>query len=746
MSFRSALALGLVAALTTSLGCGSDASDGPGTDAGPSTPDAGDLCADADCSSLDDACGVGECDPTVGCQRVPRMDGTRCDDGDACTTGDACAEGACVGGEGVDCSDLDGACSVGVCDPADGCVVDPVEDGTGCDDGDACTDADGCLDGVCVGEAVDCSGLGDACNAGACDPLTGDCVTAPVMDGTPCDDGLVCTGDGVCDAGVCVEGDPIDCSGVAGTCGVGSCDEETGECVVEPAMEGASCDDGFACTTDDACEGGGCIGDPSECGGALYVEGFESGAGGWTTGSDGTTPSSWEVGTPANDFIDAAASGTEAWVTSLAGDYANDEESWIESPSFDFSGLADDPVLRFRHIFDIEPSSGSFRYDGCFVQVSTDGGATWTKIGTASSASGVNWYNDDVNQWWDDRSGAAGTWRLASHVLDDTAGFTDVRIRIAFETDGSVTYEGVGVDDVQILLDTNDDLAVGAVTPPAPGCGAVTSGPITVTIRNFGGVAVSGFDVSYTDPDDVTVTETVSTSIPAYGSLDYAFRSSLTVSTTTVYAVEVDATGDPVDSNDRGLVTVDPGLDIGTVALGTGYEEGFETDAGDWVTAATGSSWARGEPAGTFIDDAAEGDFAWVTNPDGDYDDDELSYLTTDFCFDFSDETTDPDLSFQHLFRTESCCDEGWVEVSTDAGVTWTKLGTSATGTNWYNDTSDDWWSGTSDVDGNWRLASHPLTDTAGEASVRIRFVFSSDFSVTDEGFGVDDIAIDPAP
>ena len=54
--------------------------------------------------------------------------------------------------EGVDCSELDGACQVGVCDPADGtCDAMMVADGTACDDGDACTDATMCTAGVCGG-------------------------------------------------------------------------------------------------------------------------------------------------------------------------------------------------------------------------------------------------------------------------------------------------------------------------------------------------------------------------------------------------------------------------------------------------------------------------------------------------------------------------------------------------------------------------------------------------------------------
>src|SRR5690606_1308830 len=110
-------------------------------------------------------------------------------------------------------------------------------------------------------------------------------------------------------------------------------------------------------------------------------------------------------------------------------------------------------------------------------------------------------------------------------------------------------------------------------------------------------------------------------------------------------------------------------------------------------------------------------------------------------CFDMSALTADPTLSFSHIYDTESCCDEGWIEVWTASSGTWTKLGTAGSGTNWYNDGTINAWNGSS---GSWRTASHALTGVAGQAAVRIRHRFSSDGSVVREGFGIDDVTITP--
>ena len=83
------------------------------------------------------------------------------------------------------------------------------------------------------------------------------------------------------------------------------------------------------------------------------------------------------------------------------------------------------------------------------------------------------------------------------------------------------------------------------------------------------------------------------------------------------------------------------------------------------------------------------------------------------------------------------------MEVSIHGGETWTKVGTSGTGVNWYNDEFNEWWDGTGGFDG-WVAALNTLEGTAGEEDVRIRFVFSTDFSVVREGFGVDDVFISP--
>jgi hypothetical protein len=86
-----------------------------------------------------------------------------CDDALLCTV-DMCSNAVCENIP-VDCSNLDDACNVGVCNPGDGmCEIAPANEANACDDLDACTVSDACTNGICAGTFEDCDGDG-VCDA-----------------------------------------------------------------------------------------------------------------------------------------------------------------------------------------------------------------------------------------------------------------------------------------------------------------------------------------------------------------------------------------------------------------------------------------------------------------------------------------------------------------------------------------------------------------------------------------------------
>ena len=136
------------------------------------------------------------------------------------------------------CDLVENACKVG-CSNDEECL----------DFGDACQPWK-CLDNVCV-EDVDnfvvCQS-DTQCMTFACNAETGDCDPTFINEAGACDDGDLCTLDGVCGEGLCLAGAPVDCDD-SDECTEDSCDELSGECGNE-LKEGLDCEDNNDCTAD----------------------------------------------------------------------------------------------------------------------------------------------------------------------------------------------------------------------------------------------------------------------------------------------------------------------------------------------------------------------------------------------------------------------------------------------------------------------------------------------------------------
>ncbi len=289
-----------------------------------------------------------------------------------------------------------------------------------------------------------------------------------------------------------------------------------------------------------------------------------------------------------------------------------------------------------------------------------------------------------------------------------------------------------------------NDVGISAVLSPATQCGLGLE-TVTIKLENFGGdpqslipfrYSVNAVDAGVPIPTDGFYTGVLGKDSSAI----IEFETQFNFSNADIYIIQAwaELEEDSDRSNDTSTLVI---TSIPTITDNP-YIMDFERWTGGWTVAdnSQNPSWAFGRPSGTIINRAASGSNAWVTNLSGNYNNNELSYLLSP-CLDFSNFQEDPRLTFSLHFNSESCCDQGWVEVSTNGGTTWRKVGRAGTGINWYNNVERDWWSGTGGFDG-WATASNILEGTAGKSDVRIRFVMSSDFSVGREGMGIDNIFI----
>jgi hypothetical protein len=261
--------------------------------------------------------------------------------------------------------------------------------------------------------------------------------------------------------------------------------------------------------------------------GLPYFENFETSRGTWYVADSSIAKNAtWAYGTPAGAFIVGAGNGSRAWTNGLTTAYNNNEINYLFSPCYNFSSLTADPRISFKLNFYTEN-----RYDGSWLEASNDGGTTWRTIGTRTSTGGINWYTDTVigrqprQDMWTGITRRG--WRNAAHTLTGVAGQSNVRLRIAFRSDGSgnTTFDGVAIDDILIQRAQTTDLAAENMERAGiTECGSTTD-TMVIRITNMGTTTQSRYSVGYSVNGGVFVVENIdSLNLPAGATALYRFR------------------------------------------------------------------------------------------------------------------------------------------------------------------------------------------------------------------------------
>ncbi len=156
----------------------------------------------------------------------------------------------------------------------------------------------------------------------------------------------------------------------------------------------------------------------------------------------------------------------------------------------------------------------------------------------------------------------------------------------------------------------------------------------------------------------------------------------------------------------------------------------FENGDQGFVSSGTASSWARGIPTNG-PGEAHSGSYVIATNPTGNYNASELSYMTSPVIDLSSFGTNTPVIEFWQWRHIESASyDNGTVEVTKNGGTTWTPVYGPMGGV----------------TDTAYNKITITLDPTYNVANFQVRFKFKSDSSVMYEGWYVDDIGIASAP
>lgn len=202
----------------------------------------------------------------------------------------------------------------------------------------------------------------------------------------------------------------------------------------------------------------------------LYNQDFEADDGGFVSAG---TNDSWEWGTPSRG-PGSAYSGLNVWATRLNNNYNNDEESSLTSPDIDLSAASGNELL----VTWWQWLQTEIVYDNVTVEVSNDGGGSWTAV--------VGPLSGPIDT----------TWNRYSVILDSSYAVSNFQIRFTLQSDNTITYPGLYIDDLAIRVYSD--------SPPAVACDVQSGGLVIGHV----------FDVNTAVPlDAATITNDLNQSV-----------------------------------------------------------------------------------------------------------------------------------------------------------------------------------------------------------------------------------------
>jgi len=468
-----------------------------------------------------------------------------------------------------------------------------------------------------------------------------------------------------------------------------------------------------------------------------YSESFESGNGNWTAGG---TNNSWQLGEPENTVIDTASAGTQCWVTNLTGNYNVNELSYVQSPCFDLSAMAD-PWLEMDVWYEAEGG-----WDGAQVQYSTDGGNSWQTLGAYGD---TDWYNDyDVDGiannapgWTGADANGSNEWMTVRHRMLPLTAYSGIRLRVLFGSGNTYNEEGFAFDNIHIS-DRGVDAAITFITNPTGGCDLATS-QVHFIAANAGTVTLTQLPVSISINGGTTWTaDTISTNIISGSNSSVISNQMFDFSGVGQHEIVVKSTLllDINHANDSATRTVVKQPQINAFPYFENFESGLQT----WMT--TDTLWQPGTPSGLVINSAYSGTTSWSTCNNG-FTQPLFSSVESP-CFDFSDLSM-PQVEFRYFVNISSY--QGvMLQYTTDNNI-WNSIGNIGDTLNWYNSNFNpfgDDWSGDSMT--TWELARHAIPQLAGASFVKFRFLFAYSVPIGtktgNDGFAFDDFSVYERP
>lgn len=426
---------------------------------------------------------------------------------------------------------------------------------------------------------------------------------------------------------------------------------------------------------------------------------------------------------------------------------AMSDTAWLTTNAFNTTGNTF-VLLNFNHICKLEV------FDIAEIQVSNDNGVTWTTL-TASqylgtgflsgnsftaASYGGTWSPSNVaavptNTWWKNEM-------FDVSPLIGNAAQAMVRFKMYdANNNGNGGAYGWVIDDLIVTMSPSE-LYPPVITMVAPLYAnyVYNLGPFNITadITDASGIDTAWVTYTVNNGPSSTVGMTNTTGNTFVGQIP-----AINNNDTVCYYVTA------VDASPAANSAVEPTSGctqfIATTGIALPYFDNFDgTSIWSAWDSLPNSSWQLGTPAWGSTSSAHSAPNAWDVNLTTAYGNQAYTVLTSPI-FDFSN-AVNAKLSFWHNWNSESFWDGTRLEYTTD-GINWQVLGTQndPLGVNWYTNSSINSsnlpaWDGNSN---GWIQSEYDLgllNNATGP--IQFRFIFTSDFSVTLDGYSIDDFAI----
>jgi hypothetical protein len=470
-----------------------------------------------------------------------------------------------------------------------------------------------------------------------------------------------------------------------------------------------------------------------------YLQDFNIDNGYWLAGKSNLANNNRNFTYGVVPYLGGAQGNGNSFYLNMTDASGYNGDVWVESPVFNLTGLTS-PILKMDVKYELYTGNNAV-----IVQYSTNGGTSWTTLGTSTDP---NWYNQ-TNYFGNNLGSPINNWVKVQRNLCSLAGLACVKFRISTSSFYySSNASRFAFDNFEIL--ETIDLAVTTNAAPATnGCLYSNTQQATIAIYNSGCISVTNVPVSYQIKRDgiliTTLLGTVPGPITAGNAVSYTFPTTFDMLPTGQYTFKGYSTfvGDANTSNDTVYKTINV---LQPRITSYPYVQDFNIDNGYWLAGKSNIAnnnrnftygavpylnGVQGNGNGFYLNmtDASgyNGD-VWVESP----------------VFDFTS-LTNPKLNMLVKYELYTANNPVLMQYSTNGGSSWLTLGTSAE-PNWYNQTN--YWGNNSGAPVNtWRNMERNLCALAGLPCVKFRVATSSYYySANASRFVFDSFRITNAP